>query len=108
MIKVHYFYNINFYKDSPSSNCSLWVDRITILPFYTTYITETVLINCYIFHFSGHMKEAKECGSSEEASSAQKVYEIGDVMDEKSKNVTDQKKYIMFKNHFRPGEKYVF
>ena len=52
MIKVHYFYNTNFYKDSPFSNCSLWVDRIilyfTIL--YYIYITETVLIKSYIFH----------------------------------------------------------
>ena len=46
------------------------------------------------------MKEAKECGFSEEASSAQKVYDIGDVMDEKSKNVTDHEKYVMSKNHF--------
>ena len=52
------------------------------------------------------MKKKKECGSSEEASPAQKVYDIGDVMDEKSKNVTDHEKYVMFKNHFRLGEKY--
>ena len=52
------------------------------------------------------MKEAKEFGSSDEASSAQKVYDIGDVIDGKSKNVTDNEKYVMFKNHFRPGEKY--
>ena len=30
MIKVHYFYNTNFYKDGPSSNCSLMVDRIIL------------------------------------------------------------------------------
>ena len=29
-------------------------------------------------------------------------------MDEKSKNVTDHEKYVMFKNRFRPGEKYEF
>ena len=29
-------------------------------------------------------------------------------MEEKSKNVTDQEKYLMFENHFRPGEKYEF
>ena len=54
------------------------------------------------------MKEAKECESSEEASSEQKVYGIGDVMDEKCKNVTDHEKYVMLKNHFQPGEKYEF
>lgn len=50
------------------------------------------------------MKVAKECGSSEQASSVQKVYDINDVMDENSKNVTDHEKYVMFKDHFRPGE----
>ena len=29
-------------------------------------------------------------------------------MDEKSKNVTDHEKYVIFKKHFRPGEKYEF
>ena len=46
------------------------------------------------------MKEAKECGSSAEALPAQKVYDIGDVTDQKSKNVSDHEKYVMFKNHF--------
>ena len=54
------------------------------------------------------MKEAKECGPPEEASSAQKVYDIDDVMDEKSKTVTDHEQYVMFKNHLRPGEKCEF
>ena len=49
------------------------------------------------------MKEVKECGSSEESSSAQNVYDIGDIMVEKPKDITDDKKYVMFKNHFRPG-----
>ena len=52
------------------------------------------------------MREKKECGSLEESSSAQKVYDIGDVMDERSQNVTDHEKYVMLKNHFQPGEKY--
>ena len=52
------------------------------------------------------MKEAKECASSGEASSAQEVCDIDEVMDEKSKNVTDHEKYVMFGKHFRPGEKY--
>ena len=30
IIKVHYIYNTNFYKYSPSSNCSLWVVRIIL------------------------------------------------------------------------------
>ena len=54
------------------------------------------------------MKEVKECGSSEGALSAQKVYDIGHVMNEKSKNVTDHQKYVILKNHFRPREKYEF
>ena len=40
MIKVHYFYNTTFYKVSPSSNCSLCVDRIIL------YFT----ILCYIYN----------------------------------------------------------
>ena len=54
------------------------------------------------------MKEVKECGSSEESSSAQNVYDIGDIIVEKSKDITDHEKYVIFKNHFRPGEKYEF
>ena len=54
------------------------------------------------------MKEVKECGSSEESSSAQNVYDIGDIMVEKPKDITDHEKYVMFKNRFRPGEKYEF
>ena len=54
------------------------------------------------------MEEVIECGSSEEVSSAQKVYDIGVVMTEKSNSVSDHKKYLMFKNHFRLGERYEF
>ena len=54
------------------------------------------------------MKEVKECGSSEESFSAPKVYDIVDIMVEKPKDITDHEKYLMFKNHFRPGEKYEF
>ena len=100
MIKVHYFYNVSkFYKDSPSSNCSLRVDRIIL---YCTILYYTCNCNSFDWelHFpssshveehvnSGHVEETKECGSSEETSSAQNVYDIGHVIDEKSKNVTD-------------------
>ena len=55
-----------------------------------------------------HVKEVKECGSSEESSSAQNVYDIGDIIVEKLKDITDHEKYVIFKNHFRPGEKYEF
>ena len=41
------------------------------------------------------MKEVKECGSSEESSSAQNVYDIVDIMVEKSKDITDHEKYVM-------------
>ena len=54
------------------------------------------------------MEELKECGSSEESSSAQNVYDIGDIIVEKSKDITDHEKYVIFKNHFRPGQKYKF
>ena len=54
------------------------------------------------------MQKLKECGSSEESSSAQNVYDIGDIIVEKSKDITDHEKYVIFKNRFRPGEKYEF
>ena len=38
MIKLRYFYNTNFYKDSPSANCSLWVDRIILYLIILYYI----------------------------------------------------------------------
>ena len=38
MIKVRYFYNTNFYKDSLSANCSLWVDRIILYLIILYYI----------------------------------------------------------------------
>ena len=54
------------------------------------------------------MKEVKECGSSEECSSAQNVYDIGDIMVENPENIINHEKYVMFKKHFRPSEKYEF
>ena len=54
------------------------------------------------------MKEVKKCGSSKQSSSAQNVYDIGDIMVEKPKYITDHEKYVMFKNQFRPDEKYEF
>ena len=60
------------------------------------------------FPFSKHVKEVKECGSSEECSSAQNVYDIGDIMVENPENIINHEKYVMFKKHFRPSEKYEF
>ena len=37
---------------------------------------------------SGHREAAKECGSSEETSSAWNVYDIGHVIDEKSRDIS--------------------
>ena len=60
------------------------------------------------FPSSKPVKEVKKCGSSEESSSAQNVYDIGDIVVEKPKDITDHEKYVMFKNHFRSGEKNEF
>ena len=46
------------------------------------------------------------CGSLEESSSAQNIYDIGGIIVEKSKDITDHEKYVIFENYFWPGKKY--
>ena len=40
------------------------------------------------------------CGSLEESSSAQNIYDIGGIIVEKSKDITDHEKYVIFENYF--------